>query len=68
MIKIGYYEHYKGSVYKVIGVSQHTETEELLVIYFKDGDNKMWARPITMFLEIIDYNGEKVPRFKFIHQ
>lgn len=68
MIKTGYYKHYKGSVYKIIGISQHTETEEFLVLYHKDGDDKMWARPITMFFELVDYNGEKIPRFRFIRQ
>jgi len=31
--KSGRYRHYKGGEYTVIGVAQHSESEELLVVY-----------------------------------
>jgi hypothetical protein len=32
-MEAGVYKHYKGGLYQVLGIGQHTETEELLVVY-----------------------------------
>jgi len=66
-LKLGVYEHYKGKRYEVISVAKHSETLEELVVYKAlYGDNDLWVRPLEMFLEIVEVNGEKMPRFKFI--
>lgn len=73
-IKPGKYKHYKGKLYEVIGVANHSETLEKLVIYralyeSKDfGKNAIWARPIDMFKDIIIINNKKTPRFQFIEE
>ena len=68
MIKIGRYRHYKGKKYEVIDVAIHSETQELLVIYRPMyGEAKLWVRPLDMFQEYIDVNGEKVLRFEYIN-
>ena len=64
----GYYQHFKGIIYKVIGTCHHTETNETLVLYTKVGEDFIWARPLTMFMEIVDYKGNKVPRFEFLRK
>lgn len=64
-IRLGIYEHYKGGRYEVICVVRHCETMEDLVIYrplYEDG--ALWARPLEMFIETVEVNGKKVPRFK----
>lgn len=49
------YRHFKGSVYIVDGVAVHSETAEPLVIYHKEHEhNRMWARPLSMFLSRVD--------------
>ena len=65
-VKSGTYKHFKGFLCYVIGVAKQTETEEELVIYTHDG--KIWARPKQMFLEEIEKDGYKCPRFKFIEE
>ena len=30
------------------------------------GNKEIWIRPLSMFIETIDKNGEKIPRFKYI--
>lgn len=66
-IKLGKYKHYKGSEYEVIGVARHSETHEELVVYRAlYGDGGMWVRPLAMFTEEVEVNGEKIPRFTFM--
>lgn len=73
-IKLGKYQHYKGGCYQVIGVAHHSETLEELVVYRalynspEFGENSLWVRPLKMFLESVEVNGQKVPRFKYIKQ
>lgn len=59
------YEHYKGFRYKIIGVARHSETLEELVVYQAlYGEGGIWLRPLVMFLEYLELDGKKVPRFK----
>jgi len=66
-MKLGTYRHSKsGKMYKVIGVANHSETLEDMVVYealYENPLGKLWIRPKAMFLEEIDLNGQKVPRF-----
>ncbi|PRY69817.1 DUF1653 domain-containing protein [Halomonas ventosae] len=60
----GIYRHYKGPLYEVLGVARHSETEEPLVVYRAlYGDYGLWTRPLDMFLESVEVQGEPVPRF-----
>lgn len=67
IIKLGKYRHYKGKKYEVIGVARHSETLEELVVYRAlYGDFGLWVRPLKMFLEKMEIDGEKEPRFKYL--
>lgn len=60
----GRYRHYKGNTYEVIGVARHSETGEWLVVYRPEyGDRGIWVRPAAMFVESVEQDGKKVPRF-----
>lgn len=66
-LQLGIYEHYKGNRYEVIGVGKHTETLEEMVVYKAlYGEGQMWVRPLAMFTETIEKDGQRIPRFKFI--
>ena len=66
-IPLGTYEHYKGKRYEVLSVARHSETLEELVVYRAlYGDHGMWVRPLGMFTEEVEKNGQRFPRFKFI--
>lgn len=68
-LKLGEYEHYKGKRYNVLGIAKHSETLEELVVYQAlYGENGLWVRPLKMFLENVEVDGEKVPRFRFIKE
>ncbi len=70
MIKPGLYLHSKsGKQYRVIGMAKHSETLEEFVIYEAQYDNelsKLWIRPITMWEEEVEVDGQKVKRFEYI--
>ncbi|MES2818478.1 MAG: DUF1653 domain-containing protein [Pseudomonadota bacterium] len=63
----GLYRHYKGFEYRVYGVATHSETEEQVVVYQAlYGDYGLWVRPLRMFRETVEVNGELLPRFALI--
>lgn len=65
--KPGRYRHYKGKEYLVIGVARHSETEEELVVYrLLYGDFGLWVRPRSMFVETVDVDGVRRPRFEWV--
>ncbi|MBO3276607.1 DUF1653 domain-containing protein [Pseudomonas schmalbachii] len=66
-LQTGLYRHYKGQHYRVVGVAKHSETEETLVIYQAlYGEFGLWARPLRMFIEAVEVDGELVPRFALV--
>ena len=67
MIKPGIYEHYKGNRYQAIGIANHSETLEKMVVYKAlYGEGEFWVRPLSMWEELVEINGKRVPRFRYI--
>ena len=55
----------------MLGVAHHSETFEEMVAYRRPEPGQMqglWVRPLEMFQdqEIIERDGKKVPRFRYI--
>jgi len=76
-VKIGgVYEHYKSTenkkmLYKVTGIARHSEDLGLVVIYTALYDcgkyGQDWARPLAMFLQDVEIDGKRVPRFRLVN-
>jgi cyclomaltodextrinase / maltogenic alpha-amylase / neopullulanase len=73
-IKLGKYRHYKhkDKEYELVGVANHSETLEKLVIYkalYEHEDypyGSLWARPMEMFMGTVSIDGKEIPRFEYI--
>ena len=64
IIPPGRYRHYKGNEYEVIGIAQHSETLEPMVVYRPlYGEGGLWVRPASMFAENVIIDGKTQPRF-----
>lgn len=63
------WRHYKNKDYRIIDVSCSSEDLTWHVVYEALYDNpvsKIWHRPLTMFLEEVEIDDIRVPRFKRI--
>ncbi|MBQ2897835.1 MAG: DUF1653 domain-containing protein [Clostridia bacterium] len=66
-MKLGRYRHYKGNEYEVIGVANHSETLEKMVVYRAlYGEGEIWVRPLSMWNDVIHIDGKIVKRFEFM--
>ncbi|MBP9690672.1 DUF1653 domain-containing protein [Candidatus Woesebacteria bacterium] len=68
-MKTGKYRHFKGGMYRVIGMVKHSESLEEFVLYEALYDNptsRFWVRPAAMFEEDVEYEGKRMKRFEFI--
>ena len=66
-IKPGIYRHFKGNRYEVIGIANHSETMEPMVVYRAlYGENGLWVRPAAMWNEIVEREDYSGPRFQFV--
>ena len=60
----GIWRHFKGGLYEVIGLCKHSETLEDMVVYRAlYGEGGLWVRPASMWLEVVERDGQTFPRF-----
>ena len=62
-----YYMHFKGGLYRFIGIAKDSETLEEMVVYQAlYGDKQMWIRPKKMFFGTVERDGKVMKRFEEI--
>lgn len=63
----GRYRHFKGNDYAVLYIAKHSESLEDMIVYRQlYGEGKVWVRPLSMFKELVEVDGKKVPRFQYL--
>ena len=64
-VKIGgKYRHFKGNEYEVLGIAYHSETLEKLVVYRQlYGSGDFWVRPLEMWGDTVERDGQTYVRF-----
>ncbi|MDO4190089.1 MAG: DUF1653 domain-containing protein [Bacteroidales bacterium] len=66
---VGFYRHFKGRYYQLVGVATHSESLEPMVIYrAMYGEGALWVRPYAMFFEMVEKDGYCGPRFTRVEQ
>ena len=66
-IKPGRYRHFKGNEYRLLYTAKHSETLEDMVVYQAlYGERGIWVRPAAMWLEEVERDGYRGPRFQWI--
>jgi hypothetical protein len=65
--KPGFYRHYKGGEYEVVGTVRHSEDLRPMTLYRAlYGEHGLWVRPAAMFNETAVFNGVLQPRFTYL--
>jgi hypothetical protein len=60
------YKHYKGELYEVVFLAQHSDPDELCVIYKAKYENPafpFFSRLLKSWEEEVEWEGRKVKRF-----
>lgn len=58
------YRHCKGSIYELVCEARlEPEPDVIMMVYRSLKDGTVWARRKDVFFEMVDHEGEQVPRF-----
>lgn len=60
------FKHYKGGRYKIVATGFLEDSEVPCVVYQSLEKDIVWVRTAKNFLEDVEHNGKKVPRFRLV--
>jgi hypothetical protein len=60
------WKHYKGGVYEIITLANHSENQEALVVYKSIPFGSVYARPLAMWEDECELGRIKFKRFEII--
>ena len=67
MLEKGIYRHYKGNLYELVDIANHSETLEKMVVYRAlYGKKELWVRPLSMWDETVTVDGKELKRFELV--
>jgi hypothetical protein len=60
-----FYRHFKGGIYKFVGIAKDSESQKEMVVYQAVyGERQMWVRPKEMFFGEVVRDGKRMLRFQ----
>jgi hypothetical protein len=57
------YRHYKGGIYEIVCEAKLEADPTITMMVYQSEDGLFWTRPKDAFFELVQYEGETVPRF-----
>lgn len=60
------YRHYKGGIYELVCIATLESDPEVQMVVYKAANGTIWTRPAPIFFELVEFNGQQVPRFALI--
>ncbi len=60
------YRHYKGDVFRVVLLAEHSNNAEWMVVYeatYANPDAPYFTRPLRQWSELIEWRGQTLKRF-----
>jgi hypothetical protein len=60
------FQHYKGGKYNIVATGFLEDSQTPCVVYQSLSENITWVRTAKNFLEEVEHDGKKQPRFKLL--
>jgi hypothetical protein len=57
------YRHYKGGIYEIVCEAKLELDPAVIMMIYQSENGMIWARPKQVFFELVQHEGEFVPRF-----
>lgn len=57
------YRHYKGGIYELVCEAMLEADPRVTMIVYRSSEGTVWTRPAAEFFELVDVDGDIVPRF-----
>lgn len=61
------YRHFKGGIYELLYIGEHSETQERMVVY-RSAEGRVYIRPYDMFFSNVSVDGVEMARFTIIEK
>lgn len=61
------YRHYKGGIYEYVDEAI-LEADLTPMVIYRAADGRLWLRPRAVFFEMVEVDGQQVPRFARIEE
>lgn len=58
------YQHYKGGLYELVCEATLESDPTVTMVVYRAANGTIWTRPASVFFELVDMDGTRVPRFK----
>jgi hypothetical protein len=57
------YRHYKGGIYELICEATLESDPSVTMVVYRSEAGTIWTRPASVFFELVEHEGDTVPRF-----